>query len=137
MDIGRIQSAVQSASSSQARNLSVRQNGNQFEVHGQADSIAAKQETFSRITSQVGDTAGLVNMIQVSSEKPAQQTPASQAQPGGAAKTHTVAKGETLSGIAQKYYGKASLYPKIAEANRDKISDPDKIREGMVLQIPA
>ncbi|HMC23114.1 MAG TPA: hypothetical protein VKL19_14780, partial [Thermoanaerobaculia bacterium] len=65
MDIGRIQNAVQGASSEKARNLSARQNGNQIEVHGQADSIAAKQEAFSKITSEVGDTAGLVNMIQV------------------------------------------------------------------------
>ena len=129
MDIGRIQNAVQGASTDNARNLSARQNGNQIEVHGEADSIAAKQEAFSKITSQVGDTAGLVNMIQVSSEKPSAAT--------GQERTHKVLKGENLTGIAQKYYGKASLYMKVFEANRDQLNDPDKVREGMVLKIPA
>ncbi len=51
-------------------------------------------------------------------------------------RTHTVAKGETLSEIAQQVYGKASDYKRIFEANRDQLSDPDKIRVGQVLKIP-
>lgn len=35
-------------------------------------------------------------------------------------KTHKVAKGDCLWDIAQKYYGKGSLYPKIKEANKSK-----------------
>ena len=133
-DLNSINQAVQGASSSSGvRNLSVRQNGNTFEVHGEANDIASKQQVFKAITSKVGDTAGLVNLIQVSSEKPAQAT-----QPqSGTGRTHTVQRGETLTGIAQKYYGKASEYNKIFEANRDKVSDPDKIREGTNLIIPA
>ncbi|MGH9367614.1 MAG: LysM peptidoglycan-binding domain-containing protein [Thermoanaerobaculia bacterium] len=49
---------------------------------------------------------------------------------------HEVQKGETLSKIAQKYYGDASLYPKIFEANRDTIKDPNLIRIGQKLRIP-
>ena len=49
---------------------------------------------------------------------------------------HEVQKGETLSKIAQKYYGDASLYPKIFEANRDAIKDPNLIRVGQKLRIP-
>ena len=134
-DINAINQAVQGAgSTSGVRNLSVQQNGNSFEVHGEANDIASKQQAFKAITSKVGDTAGLVNLIQVSSEKPAQQP---QAQAAGGGRTHTVQRGETLTGIAQKYYGRASEYQKIFEANRDKLSDPDKVREGMNLVIPA
>ena len=134
-DINAINQAVQGAgSTSGVRNLSVQQNGNSFEVHGEANDIASKQQAFKAITSKVGDTAGLVNLIQVSSEKPAQQP---QAQAAGGGRTHTVQRGETLSGIAQKYYGRASEYQKIFEANRDKLSDPDKVREGTNLVIPA
>ena len=35
-------------------------------------------------------------------------------------KTHKVKKGDCLWDIAQKYYGKGSLYPKIKEANKSK-----------------
>ena len=35
-------------------------------------------------------------------------------------KTHKVKKGDSLWAIAQKYYGKGSLYPKIKEANKTK-----------------
>jgi nucleoid-associated protein YgaU len=127
-DLNTINQAVQGAgSTSGVRNLSVRQNGNAFEVHGEANDITSKQQAFKAITAKVGDTAGLVNLIQVSSEKPA-------APSGG--RMHTVQRGDTLTGIAQKYYGRASEYQKIFEANRDKLSDPDKVREGTNLIIP-
>jgi len=49
---------------------------------------------------------------------------------------HVVQSGDTLSKIAQKYYGDASLYPKIFQANRDVLSDPNKISPGQKLRIP-
>ena len=52
-------------------------------------------------------------------------------------RTYTVVSGDTLSAIAQRYYGKATRWPAIYEANRDKLSDPDKIFPGQVLRIPA
>ena len=50
--------------------------------------------------------------------------------------THTVVKGDTLGHIAKHYYGKASKYPQIFEANRDILDDPNKIRPGQALNIP-
>lgn len=50
--------------------------------------------------------------------------------------TYTVKSGDTLSGIAQRHYGDASAYPKIFDANRHILSDPDKIRPGQVLNLP-
>jgi nucleoid-associated protein YgaU len=52
------------------------------------------------------------------------------------AQFHVVKKGETLSKIAEGYYGDKMLYPKIFEANRDVLSDPDKIEPGQKLRIP-
>jgi nucleoid-associated protein YgaU len=52
---------------------------------------------------------------------------------------HTVAEGETLSGIALKYYGSAvkEKWMIIYEANKDVIGDdPGLIVTGQVLQIP-
>lgn len=49
---------------------------------------------------------------------------------------HTVKKGETLGKIAKKYYGDASKYKVIFEANKDKLKDPDKIYPDQELKIP-
>ena len=42
------------------------------------------------------------------------------------AKSHTVARGDSLSAIAKKYYGNASRYPDIYEANKQTIDDRNK-----------
>jgi nucleoid-associated protein YgaU len=52
-------------------------------------------------------------------------------------RTYTVEKGDTLSHIAKAHYGRASQWHAIFEANRDILDDPDKIRPGQVLTIPA
>lgn len=49
-------------------------------------------------------------------------------------KTHTVQSGDTLWGIAKKYYGNGAQYPKIASAN--SIANPNVISAGQVLSIP-
>jgi nucleoid-associated protein YgaU len=55
---------------------------------------------------------------------------------GSSAQTYTVQAGDTLSEIAQHLLGDANAYPKIFEANRDQLSDADKIKPGQVLEIP-
>jgi len=59
------------------------------------------------------------------------------AAPAAAASTYTVKSGDTLSKIAKELLGNASAYTQIFEANRDQLSDPDKIKPGQVLKIPA
>jgi nucleoid-associated protein YgaU len=54
-----------------------------------------------------------------------------------AGRTYTVQAGDTLSGIAKQHLGDASKYTKIFEANRDVLSDPDKIKPGQVLKLPS
>ena len=51
------------------------------------------------------------------------------------AKTHTVKRGDTLSGIASEHYGNHSLWRPIAEANG--IDDPRVIQPGTTLAIPS
>jgi nucleoid-associated protein YgaU len=53
-----------------------------------------------------------------------------------ATRTYTVKSGDTLSKIAKEHLGNANAYMKIYEANRDQLSDPDKIKPGQVLKIP-
>ena len=54
--------------------------------------------------------------------------------PGG--QTYTVEKGDNLSKIAKHFYGKQD-WKRIFDANRDQLSDPDRIQPGQVLKIPA
>ena len=49
---------------------------------------------------------------------------------------YTVKSGDSLSKIAKQFYGDAKAYPKIFEANRDKLTDPEKIQIGQVLKLP-
>ena len=49
---------------------------------------------------------------------------------------HIVSAGETLSSIAKKHYGDAGKYMAIFNANKDQLSNPDKIQVGQKLIIP-
>lgn len=49
--------------------------------------------------------------------------------------TYTVQPGDSLSKISKHFYGDAGKYMKIAEAN--KLDNPDKIKAGQQLIIPA
>src|SRR6185295_5789250 len=51
-------------------------------------------------------------------------------------KTYTVKPGDTLSKIAKEHLGDANAYMQIFNANKDQLSDPDKIKPGQVLKIP-
>ncbi len=51
---------------------------------------------------------------------------------------YTVVEGDNLSRIAEHnaVYGDGHLWPLIFKANTDKLSDPEKLKPGMVLVIP-
>ncbi len=49
---------------------------------------------------------------------------------------HEVVSGDTLGKIAKHYYGDAGKYPKIFDANRDQLDNPDLIKVGQKLKIP-
>ena len=56
--------------------------------------------------------------------------------PGG--RSHRVEDGESLSSIADRYYGRETQWTRIFEANRDVLQgNPDRLRIGMVLAIPS
>ncbi len=55
---------------------------------------------------------------------------------GEKGKTYVVKSGDTLSKISKELYGDANKYMDIFNANKDKLSDPDKIKAGQELNIP-
>ena len=56
---------------------------------------------------------------------------------GAGAQTYTVKSGDTLSHISKEFYGNANKWNTIIEANRYQLDDPDKIKPGQELNIPA
>jgi nucleoid-associated protein YgaU len=84
-------------------------------VRSDVNSTESERADFSNVRSAVTSTEEIVN--------PPEQT-------------YTVAKGDSLSRIAKQFYGKASAWPQIFEANRDQLDDPDRIQPGQVLRIP-
>jgi nucleoid-associated protein YgaU len=49
---------------------------------------------------------------------------------------YVIKKGDTLSAVAKQFYGKPNDYPRIFEANREVIKDPNKIFPGQKIRIP-
>ena len=49
---------------------------------------------------------------------------------------YEIVSGDTLGGIAKRFYGKASAYTRIHEANKELIPDPNKIYPGQRIKIP-
>jgi LysM repeat protein len=58
------------------------------------------------------------------------------AAPAARETSYTVQPGDTLSAIAKRFLGNANDYMEIFNANKDQLSDPDKIKPGQVLKIP-
>lgn len=54
----------------------------------------------------------------------------------GESEFYVIQAGDTLGKIAKEVYGDAMQYPKIFEANREVIQDPDKIFVGQKIRLP-
>ncbi|MDD3119096.1 MAG: LysM peptidoglycan-binding domain-containing protein [Victivallales bacterium] len=72
----------------------------------------------------------------MSEPEPELSTPIAAAPVKEEPESYTVGKGDTLGGIARKFYGKASKWRVILDANKDKVTNPNKLRVGTVLVIP-
>ncbi len=104
------------------KTLTVRTNGDTVTIQGEV----AKQEDAEKIALAVGNIEG-VHMV---------DNQMTAAEPQDESQYHTVESGDSLSKIAQRYYGDMMKYPSIFEANKPMLSDPEKIYPGQVLRIP-
>lgn len=57
-------------------------------------------------------------------------------EPADAYTFYTIEKGDTLSGLSKRFYGDASRWNDLFEANRGVISDPDRIYPGQQIRVP-
>ena len=123
------------------RGLAASVSGKTVTLAGEAPSMEVKGAVMAAFNALV-ETDNTINTIRVKAAAPAPPPgPAPKAEavpvPGAGGETiHVVVSGDTLGALAKKYYGKASLYMKIFEANRDILDNPDRIRPGQRLRIP-
>lgn len=111
---------------------------NKLFIQGAAPSEQVKNDVWNQIKAADPTYSDLTCDLTVDPSIAPPQTQAAAASAGGSSqRTYTVQAGDTLSKIAKEFYGNANEYPRIFEANRDKLESPDKIRSGQELVIPA
>jgi len=88
---------------------------------------ASSQEAYEKVILMAGNVKGVT---EVSAEE------LSAPEPEVKVEYYVIESGDTLSKIAKEYYGNAMDYPKIFEANREVIKDPDLIYPGQKIRIP-
>jgi nucleoid-associated protein YgaU len=105
--------------------------GKVITLKGKAESRDAANLAMQKIDQAV-KADNIVNAIEVEKAPEPESVP----EPVSAERFYEVVSGDTLGAISQKYYGKASDYMKIFEANRDILDSPDLIKPGQNLRIP-
>jgi len=116
-------------------NLQAKVDGKVVTLEGQAANVDAKGRAMLEFNKMVS-TENTINKIQVQGAPAPSTLPGPGGQAAGVLQVYEVKPGDTLGAIAQRFYGKASLYPKIFEANRDILTNPDLIKVGQKLKIP-
>lgn len=101
---------------------------NKLFIKGAAPNETAKGEVWTAIKSVDKTYSDLMADITVDSSLPA---------PKAKEQAYTVQSGDTLSKISKQFYGDANSYMRIFDANKDQLKDPNVIKPGQVLKIPA
>lgn len=110
---------------------------NKLFIQGTAPSEETKNDVWNQIKAADASYSDVTCDLTVDPGL-APQTQAAAATVGGASsgRTYKVQPGDTLSKIAEKFYGNANEYSRIFEANRDRLQSADKIQAGQELVIP-
>lgn len=109
---------------------------NKLFIRGVAPSQEVKNRVWDQIKLVDPSYSDLTADITVSQAQPQAQTAGASIGGGQGHRTYTVQPGDNLSKIARQFYGNASEYMKIFNANRDKLQNPDRIQVGQELIIP-
>jgi LysM repeat protein len=116
---------------------SAEERGGKLYVTGTVNSEDEKNQIWNALKTIPDWQKEVVADIKVRPSTMKDPTPTRTAAPAAATTTtYTVQSGDTLSAIAKKFLGNANDYMEIFNANRDQLTDPDKIKPGQVLKIP-
>jgi nucleoid-associated protein YgaU len=116
----------------QLQNLNME--GDKLLIRATAPSADAKNRLWDQIKLVDPNFSDLIADIQAPAAAAAAAAGGASSTP--AARTYSVQPGDNLLKISKQFYGDANKYMKIFEANKDKLSDPDKIQAGQELVIP-
>ena len=131
---GKYQSVLNEIQQAQVRLQNLHVQDNKLFIRGVAPSDEAKNKVWDQI--KLADPNWENDLT---ADITVEQTQAQAAAVGGGAQsgqTYTVKAGDTLSKISKQFYGSANEYMRIFYANRNQISDPNKIKVGQQLVIP-
>jgi LysM repeat protein len=98
--------------------------------------LAPSQDVKNKVWDQIKLVDPNFSDLTADIQAPAAAAAAAQGGSTAAARTYTVQAGDNLSKISKQFYGDPNQYMKIVNANKDQVSDPDKIKPGMKLNIP-
>jgi len=104
-------------------NLGVAYNAGTVDLSGKADSADAMEKAVLL----AGNVKGVTDVKIDNMDAPA---------PAPEVNYYTIVSGDSLSKIAKQFYGNAMDYPKLFDANREVIKDPDLIYPGQKIRIP-
>jgi nucleoid-associated protein YgaU len=79
---------------------------------------------------------GIVSELQKPVQTPAPKTTVASTTKAFGGQTYTVQQGDSLPGIAFRFFGTTVAYLDILAANEDVLTDPGDLQAGMVLRIP-
>ena len=133
----KYQSVVNAMAQYQVRLQNLNMEGGKLFLRAEAPSQDAKNRVWEQIKMVDPTYSDLTADITVGAgAAPRTQTAGAGVGGGESVRRYTVRPGDSLSRISLQFYGSASEYMKIFEANRDQISDPNQIRPGQQLVIP-
>ena len=134
----KYQSVINLMQQLQVRVQNINMEGTKLLIRGAAPNAAAKNKVWDQIKLIDAGYSDLICDLSVSESQPAPATMSAGAATSGGQgqRRYTVQAGDTLSKISRQFYGDANQYTKIFNANRDKLSDPNKIQPGQQLVIP-
>jgi nucleoid-associated protein YgaU len=111
------------ASNPGIQDLNVAYNDGVVELSGSADSA----EAMEKAVLMAGNVQGVSEVKADGISAPPQ---------AAQVEYYVIQKGDSLSAIAKRYYGNAKGYPRIFDANREVIKNPDLIYPGQKIRIP-
>ncbi|MDD5705227.1 MAG: LysM peptidoglycan-binding domain-containing protein, partial [Kiritimatiellae bacterium] len=114
------------------------------QAEGEKERLAGERD---RLTAQVRELQGQVSRLQrwvdrlqsptyTSGGGARQTSPVERGFDDGTPRTYEVRDGDSLSRIAESVYGDPAMWPRIRDANRDKLRDGERVRVGDILTIP-